>query len=347
MISIILNKLRYVKYFTAAGYCYAPPGTLDSWFGTLVLGNSEFVLGYENNKSCQTYKILRYSWDRCGLERQLVDCGIYDFESHSWRDLNDGVPKKCTIVSKAVSLKGNIYWIAEKEYEEDFLLSFDFSTEKFRCLCYKSLRGWPITNDHEAGSSDWNAPVEGSSVMPSSGGVSCVVLFFLSTVSIFSHLGFLVFLERNNSPFFYNSLSIPFPSIDAYCVPTALAVVREERLSVLYCSVFDPPKIEIWMATHDKIDQTKDFSWNKFLSVELDDNNPHHKRFSSSATFFIDEKKKTAVLCDLEYIHKWNRDMVYIFGEDNGFMKIPVGEYKWLIMRSLVYNYVPSLVQIQ
>ncbi|CAF1848349.1 unnamed protein product [Brassica oleracea var. botrytis] len=195
-------------------------------------GNSEFVLGYENNKSCQTYKILRYSWDRCGLERQLVDCGIYDFESHSWRDLNDGVPKKCTIVSKAVSLK-------------------------------------------------------------------------------------------------------------------ALAVVREERLSVLYCSVFDPPKIEIWMATHDKIDQTKDFSWNKFLSVELDDNNPHHKRFSSSTTFFIDEKKKTAVLCDLEYIHKWNRDMVYIFGEDNGFMKIPVGEYKWLIMRSLVYNYVPSLVQIQ
>ena len=153
--------------------------------------------------------------------------------------------------------------------------------------------------------------------------------------------------HRNNSPFFYNSLSIPFPSIDAYCVPTALAVVREERLSVLYCSVFDPPKIEIWMATHDKIDQTKDFSWNKFLSVELDDNNPHHKRFSSSTTFFIDEKKKTAVLCDLEYIHKWNRDMVYIFGEDNGFMKIPVGEYKWLIMRSLVYNYVPSLVQIQ
>ncbi|KAF2566835.1 hypothetical protein F2Q68_00026178, partial [Brassica cretica] len=91
-----------------------------------------------------------------------------------WRDLNDGVPKKCTIVSKGVSLKGNIYWIAEKEYEEDFLLSFDFSTE---CL------------------------------------------------------------------------SIPFPSIDADCVPTALAVVREERLSVLYCSVFDPPKIEIWMTT--------------------------------------------------------------------------------------------------
>ncbi|WZY87658.1 hypothetical protein YC2023_044393 [Brassica napus] len=206
-------------------------------------GNSEFALGYENNKSCQTFKILRYSWDRCGLERQLVDCGIYDFESHSWRDLNDRVPKMCTIVSKGVSLKGNIYWIAEKIYEEYLLLSFDFSTEKFKCL------------------------------------------------------------------------SIPSPSIniDDDCVPTALAVVKEERLSVLYLyrrSFFDPPKIEIWMTTHDKIDQTKDLSWSKFLSVELDDNNPHHhKRFSSSTTFFIDEKKKAAVLCDLEYIHKWNRDM--------------------------------------
>ncbi|KAF3554591.1 hypothetical protein F2Q69_00014823 [Brassica cretica] len=197
----VYDQIEICKIFHCSGLLLCPTGNFrlvvwnpctgqNRWIphSGRYKGNSEFVLGYENNKSCQTYKILRYSWDRCGLERQLIDCGIYDFESHSWRDLNDGVPKKCTIVSKAVSLKGNIYWIAEKEYEEDFLLSFDFSTEKFRCL------------------------------------------------------------------------SIPFPSIDADCVPTALAVVREERLSVLYCSVFNPPKIEIWMAKTSR--GTSFYQWN-------------------------------------------------------------------------------------
>ncbi|KAG2271697.1 hypothetical protein Bca52824_066252 [Brassica carinata] len=56
-------------------------------------GSFEFSLGYENNKSCQTYKILRCSWDFLGVEPQVVDCGIYDFESHSWKDLNDVFPK--------------------------------------------------------------------------------------------------------------------------------------------------------------------------------------------------------------------------------------------------------------
>ncbi|KAJ4904914.1 hypothetical protein Rs2_18865 [Raphanus sativus] len=101
-------------------------------------GNYEFVLGYENNKSCQAYKILRVSWDRSGPVQQVVDYGIYDFESQSWRDLNDGVPKNCTIVSKGVSLKGNMYWIAFKKYE-DLLLSFDFSTEKFRLFLFRVL----------------------------------------------------------------------------------------------------------------------------------------------------------------------------------------------------------------
>ncbi|KAH0880560.1 hypothetical protein HID58_067954 [Brassica napus] len=82
--------------------------------------DSQFALGYENNKSCQTYKILRYSFD---LDEQVVDHGIYDFESHLWKHLNDVVPKNCSVTSKGVSLKGNIYWIANKNYEEDLLLS--------------------------------------------------------------------------------------------------------------------------------------------------------------------------------------------------------------------------------
>ncbi|KAF2545047.1 hypothetical protein F2Q70_00023239 [Brassica cretica] len=192
--------------------------------------DSQFALGYENNKSCQTYKIL-------------------------------------SVTSKGVSLKGNIYWIANKNYEEDLLLTFDFSTEKFR------------------------------------------------------------------------RLSIPFPRVDDDCVATALSVVREEQLSVLYSSISDTrPKIEIWMMIHDKIDQTKIVSWSKFLSLELDENNPQ-KGLSTVTSFFIDGEKKTAVLSDLEYRNKRNTDMVFIVGEDNLFMKIPVGESRLQFLRPVIYNY--------
>ena len=61
----------------------------------------------------------------------------------------------------------------------------------------------------------------------------------------------------------------------------------------------------------------------------------------------MDEKKKAAVLCDLEYRRSMNRDMVYIVGEDNRFMKITVGETRLLFLRPLIYNYVASLVRIQ
>ncbi|CAN7087630.1 hypothetical protein Bca4012_101626 [Brassica carinata] len=234
--------------------------------------HTEFALGYENNKSCQTYKILRSSWDFYAAQPQDVDCGIYDFESHSWNDLNDVFPKNCRrLLSKAVSLKGNIYWVANKDDEEDLLLSFDFSTEKFTCL------------------------------------------------------------------------SISFSSVDGDFVPTTLSAVREERLAVLYSSYSHPTKIEIWMTTHDKIDQARLVSWSKFLSLELDENNPQID-LSTDITFFIDEEKKAAVLCDVEYFNQRYTDMVYIVGEDNRFMKIPVGANS---SGPVIYNYVPSLVQIQ
>ncbi|KAG2309362.1 hypothetical protein Bca52824_029110 [Brassica carinata] len=217
---------------------------------------SEFVIGYDNNKN---YKIMR----------------IYDFGSHSWRDLDDLILKKGTIIWEGVSLKGNTYWIAYKKYEQDRLLSFDFSTERFK----------------------W--------------------------------------------------MSILFPSSGDDCVPRALSVVREEGLSVLYSSIYGHQEnIEIWMTTDDNIGQTKDLSWSKFLSVEQGEKN-RQKRFSSGMTFFMDEKKKAAVLCDLEYRHNRKRDMVYVVGEDNRFMEITVGETRLQFLRPLINNYVPSLVRIQ
>ncbi|KAL0899854.1 hypothetical protein Bca101_083815 [Brassica carinata] len=155
--------------------------------------------------------------------RPVVDCEIYDFGSSSWRCLDD-IPAKCnSITSKGVSLKGNAYWTVAKE-EEDVLLSFDFSTERF------------------------------------------------------------------------GEIGIPFRSIGVDCCLTALSVVREEQLAVLYKMRFThPPKIEIWLTTDDKIDQTKVVSWSKFLSLELDENNPQ-KGLSCVTSFFIDDEKKAAVL---------------------------------------------------
>ncbi|CAN6886059.1 unnamed protein product [Brassica oleracea] len=116
----------------------------------------------------------------------LVEYGIYDFGSHSWKYLDNVTPKYSYIVSEGVSLKGNIYWIVVDKDEHGALLStFHFSTERF------------------------------------------------------------------------GEISIPFSNISVDCCPTDLLVVREERLAVLYSSFFHPPKIEIWMTTDDKIDQTK------------------------------------------------------------------------------------------
>ncbi|CAH8295448.1 unnamed protein product [Eruca vesicaria subsp. sativa] len=93
-------------------------------------------------------------------------------------------------------------------------------------------------------------------------------------------------------------------------------------------------------------DPTKVASWSKFLSLELDENNPR-KRLSSVTSFFIDEDKKAAVLCDPKRRDK-GRDMVYIVGEDNLFRKIPVGEFRLNFLSPVIYStYAPSLVRIQ
>lgn len=62
-----------------------------------------------------------------------TDCGIYDFTSDSWRGV--GVITDWFLVSsrRGVFVNGNTYWPAIlQNSENDFLLSFDFSTERFQ-----------------------------------------------------------------------------------------------------------------------------------------------------------------------------------------------------------------------
>ncbi|ESQ47467.1 hypothetical protein EUTSA_v10022006mg [Eutrema salsugineum] len=95
--------------------------------------DSKFALGYQNNKSCRSYKILTC---RNHYNPNAV-FEIYEFISNSWRVLDDDVPWDNIIhVGKGVSLKGNTYWVASdrKDNESVFILCFDFTTERFRRL---------------------------------------------------------------------------------------------------------------------------------------------------------------------------------------------------------------------
>ncbi|ESQ48175.1 hypothetical protein EUTSA_v10022401mg [Eutrema salsugineum] len=92
----------------------------------------EFALGYENNKSCQSYKILRYLCTEYKPSYMVVEYEIYEFSSDSWRDRNRVCPYFRIVPNSSVSLKGNTYWLAHNVVKEgqSLISCFDFSTEK-------------------------------------------------------------------------------------------------------------------------------------------------------------------------------------------------------------------------
>ncbi|KAL0801590.1 hypothetical protein Bca101_056766 [Brassica carinata] len=106
------------------------------------LGDSMFTLGYGNNQSCRSYKILMlyhtiYEYDYHHIQDE--DFEIYDFNSNTWRFLDARINGRKSISdeSHGVTLKGNAYWISSDDEEGGCdLLSFDFTKERFRRLCF-------------------------------------------------------------------------------------------------------------------------------------------------------------------------------------------------------------------
>ncbi|CAA7045687.1 unnamed protein product [Microthlaspi erraticum] len=101
--------------------------------------NEKFALGYVNNKSCRSYKIL--TWYESDADK-VGGNKIYEFSSDSWRVL-DHVSLDYNIEKNDVSLNGNAYWIAYEEIHtsnEELLLSFDFTRERFRRLCLPTFQ---------------------------------------------------------------------------------------------------------------------------------------------------------------------------------------------------------------
>ncbi|EOA33831.1 hypothetical protein CARUB_v10021311mg [Capsella rubella] len=91
---------------------------------------SSFALGYEENKSCPSYKIL-INWYKQNSQAMYE---IYEFSSDSWKVLDD-VGLDCVIFTNiGASLKGNTYFIAEYTLG-GCLVCFDFTSERLKRLC--------------------------------------------------------------------------------------------------------------------------------------------------------------------------------------------------------------------
>lgn len=121
------------------------------------------------------------------------------------------------------------------------------------------------------------------------------------------------------------------------CLPTfqshgriCLSVVREEKLSVLH-KCYNTSKMEVWVTS--KID-TEAALWTKSFTVNL-----HNDFDKVPFRFLIDEEKKVVVCCNVAVtvysIDKYN-------AESSSVVSSTV-----LSWHSLIYSYVPSLVQIQ
>ncbi|CAH8260549.1 unnamed protein product [Arabidopsis lyrata] len=111
----------------------------------------KYALGYNINRN---HKILRFV-DECIHLEHLFGFEIYDFSSNSWRVLDIRPDWEVEFYQRGVSLKGNTYFFAHEklgadlfapvgigsgggedvtidlQQVKDFLLCFDFTTEKF------------------------------------------------------------------------------------------------------------------------------------------------------------------------------------------------------------------------
>ncbi|CAH8261455.1 unnamed protein product [Arabidopsis lyrata] len=119
-----------------------------------------------------------------------------------------------------------------------------------------------------------------------------------------------------------------------------LSVSREEQLSALNRS-YEASKIEMWVT--NKIDIESELLWSKSFVVDSRVGNC----FNIFTSLLIDEEKKVSLCCSL------GEKLVYTIGEDDGYYtEIPyISNSRWwsysIKWRPLIFNYVPSLFQIQ
>ncbi|CAA7012965.1 unnamed protein product [Microthlaspi erraticum] len=115
-----LGKTKWIQHYTARYW------------------NTKCALGYVDNKSCRSYKILSYSFKP---NNRVDEFGIYEFSSDTWRDLDVDTDDFVMVLEHAVSLKGNVYWcVKDKTDKFDSVLCFDFRSERLRRLCFPNFQ---------------------------------------------------------------------------------------------------------------------------------------------------------------------------------------------------------------
>ncbi|CAA7017458.1 unnamed protein product [Microthlaspi erraticum] len=117
--------------------------------------NARYALGYYQDKESNvgySYKILSGMVHVPSLHKQDIDLyskqefEIYEMDSNAWRVLEFDEPLDFIILclDQGVSLKGKTYWIAvdKKKGSKKFLVSFDYSKERFEYLCLPRQYDW-------------------------------------------------------------------------------------------------------------------------------------------------------------------------------------------------------------
>lgn len=97
-------------------------------------GDLTYELGFGKDKLSGTYKpVWLYNSSEFGLDN-VTTCEVFDFSTHSWRNLVASSPYPILRFQKPVYFDGSLYWLTDC-VEETKVLSFDLHTETFQIIC--------------------------------------------------------------------------------------------------------------------------------------------------------------------------------------------------------------------
>ncbi|KAG7572821.1 F-box-like domain superfamily [Arabidopsis suecica] len=95
----------------------------------------KYAIGYEKEKKNKKHKVLRFVNEYDGISgNRICELEMYSLNSNSWKVSDDFTPDwRMSFKHSGLSLKGNTYWYAQERLldHHDFLLSFDFTRERF------------------------------------------------------------------------------------------------------------------------------------------------------------------------------------------------------------------------
>ncbi|XP_010468518.2 PREDICTED: putative F-box/kelch-repeat protein At3g22730 [Camelina sativa] len=179
-----------------------------------------YFLGYQDNKSCRSYKILRCWYLDKYKPYYFATFQIYDFSSESWRVLDSVFLNWYTQLNTGICLKGNTYWIASEEENGDFLIYFDFTKEIFKRFSLPPFEGYyrymmtpSVVREEQLLVVDGNIST------------SKMVIWITSNIDVVGDAADLIYSK---------SFTVDIPNPDRYC-PNNVSYIIDEEKKVVMC----------------------------------------------------------------------------------------------------------------